>query len=401
MSANGCTIRISTCLYILIVFLFVAVFIPEASCAPDRVPIPEPGQDQAPIITVSALASGGGADIQYVPASSSVCASPCKNSVKLRDKNGAADIVLTINAENPKGGVQDLGVIVSQNHPLYKVSRSATPNAQNLVPLSLSILGTNKKGGIGSYPILIHLSKKQTNATVLVEAGNFNRQRSLYAVTYYVPEVTAKLSASKNEIYTDEETTLKWETKDAESIEIKPPLPGVQPPSPRELNGSRTVKFHGAGTTKYTLSARNWLETATSSTTIKVNKRPNLGGSLVVGLNFTCTGERIYAKATFEGHCVSNCNKPGPNSGGMFMNTVPETVRCAGGSGVYSKSFADLESGDWKVTVTPNVPSMNLIGPPTTCAPVTIKAGEYNHRVDFYYEKDPQTYGWTGSCRRQ
>jgi len=395
MIANGCTLRISTCIFILIVFLFDAV-----SWAADRVPIPKPEQDQAPIITVSAVASGGSADIQHVAASSSICASPCKNGVKLRDKNGTADIVLTVIAENLKGGVQDLSVVVSQNGPLYKVSKSATPNAQNLVPVSLLILGTNNKGGIGSNPLLIHLNKKQTNATVLVEAGNYNGQRSLYAVTYYVPgQVTAKLSASKNEIYTDQETMLIWETKNAESIEIKP-TQGL--PQKLKLNGSAQVKpLGGRGTIRYTLTARNWLETATSSTTIKIGKRPNLGGSLFLELNFTCPGAQIYANATFEGRCDSNCDPSNtPNSKGMFSKPDAENVSCDNNSGgVSTWSPANLTPGIWKVKVMPMMPTIHLTEQSPECV-VSVKAGE-NRRVTFDYKRDPQTSRWTATCRTQ
>lgn len=399
MIAKSYALRISTCLYIPILILFVAVFTPHAVGAADRVPIPNPGQDQAPIITVSAVASGGSADIQYVAASSSICASPCKNGVRLRDKNGTADISLIINAENLKGGVKDVSVIVSQNGSKYNVSRSAAPNAQNVVPVSLPILGTNNKGGIGSNPILVHLNKNKPNATVLVEAGNYNGQRSIYAVTYYVPgKVTAKLSASKNKVFTDEETTLRWETRNAESIEIKPSqgLPQELP-----LNGSARVKpLSAPGTVEYTLTARNWLETATSSTTIKVDKRANAVRGLSLKLDFTCPSAQIYANATFEGRCDSECNPSTLNNTGTFRTPYAKNISCYNNScGVSTSSPSNLTPGNWKVKVTPMIPTLNLTEQSPECA-ITIRAGE-SHTVIFNYLRDTQTGRWTATCRTQ
>ena len=137
-----------------------------AACNDDRVPIPPAQQDKAPVISVNAVASGGSGQIQYPEAMPSSCASPCKDAVRLTDENGTADVVLIINAKNP-GGVKDLSVVVSQNGPLYTAATSSTPDAQNRVPTTLTIAGTNNAGGIGSNPLLIHLDKIKTSATVV------------------------------------------------------------------------------------------------------------------------------------------------------------------------------------------------------------------------------------------
>lgn len=154
---------------------------PPPDCEPQKVRVPPAAQDAKPIITINALASGGSGQIQYPEASPSSCASPCRSSVTLK-----TELLITINAKNP-GGVQNIGVTVTP--PVgssFGIERTAAPDSNNCVYPSLGILGHNGAGGIGSTPILFHMNKSTSKATVIVRATNFNGQSSLYAITYFV-----------------------------------------------------------------------------------------------------------------------------------------------------------------------------------------------------------------------
>jgi hypothetical protein len=380
-----------------------------AACQPRLVPVPQPGADHAPVITVSASPSGGTGTVQLPSASQQTCPSPCKNAVTLTKPNPTesddADIVLTIQAQNP-GGVKDLSVIVSQNGPLYSASTSSTPNAQGLVPDTLQIWGTNNAGGVGSNPLLIHLNKfvhSKTSATVVAEAGNYNGERSLYAVTYYSKDhVQASLSVARDHIYDDEKSKLTWTSKNADHVAIDPPLPGH--PLPLELNGSAEVGPFAKGTHSYTLTAGDWLETAPpQQRTITVAERPQLGGSITTTVVFTCTNSPNGATAyiAVAGQCVSSCTKPDASSLLSFSKSSTATVPCSGNSGsttIFSPS--NLASGTWRVTVTPNVPYMNLTAAEAfSCSGVTLKAGEhptvtvrYTRNSDMSWNKQCSTY---------
>ncbi len=151
-------------------------------CDEDRVPIPPADQDHLPIIDVNAVASGGG-EIQIPEAGSEKCTSPCRSYVSIN-----ANLVFTIYAKNP-GGVRTLSVTISQDgNILYNVNRSSTPDSQNKVLTTLSILGTDGAGGIGSNPLLVNMKTQQTEVKVEVTAINFNSQPSSYTITYYVRE---------------------------------------------------------------------------------------------------------------------------------------------------------------------------------------------------------------------
>jgi hypothetical protein len=393
--------RTSICWFTLIFLL--SIF----GCNEDRVPIPKSELDKPPVISVGAFASDGSGQIQYPNVSPTICASPCKNSVTLTNVNDTADVTLFISASNP-GGVQYLNVVVSQNGPLYEVSRSDAPDANNLVATSLSIDGTNKTGGIGSIPLLIHLNKVKTSATVLVTAGNYNtppQQPSVYAVTYYMKNhVTANLSVSKSTIYTDETTTLTWATTHAESIAITAALPQTPMPQapPTQLNGSSDVgpfRQAGPGTYTYTLTARDWLESATSSKTVTVNERPHLGGDIAVTFRFTCPGDAANAYLNIQGDCISTpCSSPSISSSAAFSNEYPGLlIQCSGGAGSIFHSYPNLQSGTWKVTVTSNVSvSYGNIQRTDDCQ-TDVKAGEH-HSVLFDYAWDSSTRTWNYAC---
>jgi hypothetical protein len=386
--------RTSICWFTLVFLL--SVF----GCKEDRVPIPKPELDKPPVISVRAVASGGSGQIQYPDASPSTCASPCKNPVTLPNENATADLVLVIYANNP-GGVKYLNVVVSQGGPLYTVSRSDAPDANNLVATSLSILGTNNAGGIGSNSLLIHLNKVKTNATVLVTAGNHNGQTSLYAVTYYMKNhVTANLSVSKSTIYSDETTTLTWATTHADTIGITPAL--QNPPLPHQVNGSAPLvplDHVQPGTYTYTLTARDWLETATSSKTVTVNERPQVGGDIAVTFKFTCKDppHSTTAYVDIVGTCVSNCSSPNTLSMAVFTHTNTDPIQCSGGTGgVTQYSPSNLQSGTWKVTVNSNLPYENLQR--SDDCQTEVKAGEHRS-VLFDYVRNPQTLLWDMTCR--
>ncbi|RPI79084.1 MAG: hypothetical protein EHM45_04215 [Desulfobacteraceae bacterium] len=153
-------------------------------CDPQKVHIPAAAQDAKPIITVNAVASGGG-QIQHPEASPIHCASPCQSSVGLN-----TSLVITIHAKNP-GGVKNIGVTVTPPEgPAYGIERTAAPDADQCAYPSLSIPGHNGSGGIGATPILFRMNKPAAKATLLVRATNFNGQSVLYAVTYYVKAST-------------------------------------------------------------------------------------------------------------------------------------------------------------------------------------------------------------------
>jgi|GEM_PF-2495823 len=383
--------RSSICRFTLIFLLSVI------GCNEDRVPVPKPELDKAPVISVKAVASGGSGQIQYPDASPSTCASPCKSSVTLPNENATADLVLVIYANNP-GGVKDLSVVISQGGPVYTVSTSSAPDSSNLVPVMLSIMGTNNAGGIGGNPLLIHLNKVKTNATVVVEAGNYNGQRSLYSVTYYMKDhVTASLNVSKSTIYNDEQTKLTWATTNAESIAITPALP--HPPLPQQVNGSALVGPFQPGTYMYTLTARDWLESATSSKTITVNERPYVGGDIAVTFKFTCKdpAHSTTAYVGIVGTCVSNCSSPNTLSKAAFTHDNTDPIQCSGGTGgVIQHSPSDLQSGTWKVTVNSNLPYENLQR--SDDCQMEVKAGEHRSLL-FDYVRNPQTLLWDMTCR--
>jgi hypothetical protein len=174
---TGRASRASGVLGILSLFVILSV---SQGCNDDLVSIPPADKDKAPIITVNALASGGSGQIQYPEASHATCPGPCNSYVTLN-----TDLVLVIAANNP-GGVQHLGVVVSQDGQTTSVENESAPDSNNKVPPKLGILGSYGAGKIGSNPLLYHMNKPTTKVGVVVSATNYNNMTSLYAITYYV-----------------------------------------------------------------------------------------------------------------------------------------------------------------------------------------------------------------------
>src|SRR5574340_721984 len=117
-------------------------------------PIPAPEQDVKPVIHVGAVPSGGVGDVSISDAYPGSCASPCKNAVA-----AGTQLVLSISAKNP-GGVKYLSATVAETgKPSYGVAVESKPNAQNLVPTGMTILGHNGAGGIGNIPIGATMNK--------------------------------------------------------------------------------------------------------------------------------------------------------------------------------------------------------------------------------------------------
>jgi hypothetical protein len=354
---------------------------------------------------VSASPSGGTGTAQLASATPSNCASPCKNAVTLSKpnpgENDTADMILTVQATNP-GGVKSLSLVVSQGGPVYTVGTSSAPDAQGRVPETLQIWGTNGAGGIGSDPLLIHLSKfvhAKTSATIVVQASNFNGDQSIYAVTYHAAgHVQASLSVADDHLYDDQKTTVTWTTRNADQWAIDPPLPGV--PLPLAASGSKEIGPLAAGDHTYTLTASDWLETAPpQQRTIAVEERPQVGGNISTHVTFSCANTTIPAQAAFgvTGQCVGSCTKPNPSSQPSFYRSKDEAVTCSNGvGGLTIESPSNLVSGTWTVTATPNMPFMNL--PPAeafTCTDVKVKAGEsitvnirFVQKPDLTWQKD-------------
>ena len=306
-----------------------------------RVPVPAPEQDAKPVIHVGAVASGGSGQIKFPDANAVSCASPCKNPVST-----GTQLVLSMSAQNP-GGVKVLSAVIAETgKPSYSVQLESQPDKQSRVPTQLTIAGHNGAGGVGSMPIGAKMTNPTGTFTALVSATNYNGMTSLYTATYYVGgHVQANLTASPASIAQGDSTTLTWSTTHATSVMIDPL--GTQP-----LSSSKTVTPNA--TTTYTLTAKDWLESATKSASVTVGERPK-EGCLAGGLNFIWdpgryggTGE-ITVGVRFHG-TLKSAPVSGSTAALQFTQTETPTLSNYAGYKAVPFQACQLMAGTWAVS---------------------------------------------------
>jgi hypothetical protein len=159
----------------IVTFFFVAIYI--FGCTPTMVIVPDAAHDRKPVITIHSLPSGSGQ------------VSPGEVSITTGKPVGVTEnttVVITADAVN-SGGVKSLWIAgYHGGNKLWEVTVASVPNAQNKVPTTLSIIGHNGQGGIGSNPLLIVLNHLYETADVKAEATNFNNQTEKLQVNYEV-----------------------------------------------------------------------------------------------------------------------------------------------------------------------------------------------------------------------
>jgi hypothetical protein len=156
-------------------FFFVAIYI--FGCTPTMVVIPDAAHDRKPVITIHSMPSGSGK------------VSPGEVSITTGEPVGVTEnttVIITADAIN-SGGVKSLWIAGYQGgNKLWEVTVTSVPNAQNKVPTTLSIVGHNSQGGIGSNPLLLVLYYLYETAYVKAVATNFNNQTDTLKVNYEV-----------------------------------------------------------------------------------------------------------------------------------------------------------------------------------------------------------------------
>jgi hypothetical protein len=229
----------------LVTLLLCSVVLVIQGCKEERVSVPPPGQDKAPNVTIHALASGGSGQIEEPEIS--YCPSPCKSFVTL-----GTYLLITADAINP-GGVQKFRATITQGgSTLYTVETTGSYDANNKVPKSLSIIGSNGAGGIGSNPLLIHISNMSSEVTVTATAVNFNGMpKTITAIYAPLGHVKADISASSTSIDAGQQVILSYHTEFAHyPIEIT---------NYGTASLSGDVSVYPTKTTKYTLIASNFI----------------------------------------------------------------------------------------------------------------------------------------------
>jgi hypothetical protein len=362
---------------------------PMPVCGSGKVSIPPAAQDSSPLITINAVASGGGY-IQYPEASPSICASPCQCAVGLN-----TELVITINATNP-GGVKNIGVTVKPpDGPAYGIERNAQPDAKNCVYPSLGIVGHNGAGGIGGNPILFRMKQHAARGELLVRATNYNGQSSLYTITYFVQGgVQASISASKQRIRKGESSTLTWNTTNANTVEL-------QPLGPKPRSGSLPVT--PTSTTTYSLIAHGNYETVKKDVTVVVEEpqqAPPQQGLQVgcLGLHFGFTwgsypaelaGKTLPITVHYHG---TRSGGPLPHNAGKTVFDLTQTYKLnypytPTWTGV-NENIGGLMPGTWSVTAqyTGGLGGLKVYGTPIVCTG-TVTAGPACGNVYFNHDE--------------
>lgn len=263
-------------------FGWVALGFLAVGCDTTRVAIPPASQDKAPVITLHALTSGGQGHIEVPEAKSPYWRFPYVNHVTV-----GTDLLITVDASNP-GGVRELSLSITQGAGvLYSVVRKATPDAQNKVPSSLSIAGSNGMGGIGGNPLRALIAGMNDAVHLQATAVNFNGQTTQTQM-HYVPlgHVTASLTSDVGVIRPGGSALLTYRAQFAHApLEIT--NFGTAGSGSGDLSGIFSVS--PSQTTTYTLKARNFVymvctlpnkldclgaEEATSRVTVKVQGDP-------------------------------------------------------------------------------------------------------------------------------
>jgi hypothetical protein len=162
-------ILITTALFLNAVFFF--------GCTSTMVSIPDASHDQKPVITVHSVTSGPGK------------VSPHEVSVTTGKPVGVTEktnVMIIVDATN-MGGVKHLSIVGHLGGTkLWEAKIEASPNAQNLVPRTLTIIGHNGLGGIGSQPLIIGFGNLYETGYVIANAVNFNGQSQDLQVNYEV-----------------------------------------------------------------------------------------------------------------------------------------------------------------------------------------------------------------------
>lgn len=224
-----------------------------SGCAPTRISVPSAAQDKAPVITVHAVASGGSGQIEKPEMTSANCPSPCVSYV-----TEGTDLLTTVDAKNPAGGVKSLDVKITESStgsPLLSVRTSAVPDSNGKVPTSLAIVGHNGAGGIGGEPLRTLMPPKPEwpVVAVAVSASNFNNMTSDYRAVYSVLKpIDINLTADKTVVNQGEPVVLHWTTLNA-----SPPV-YINQVGYAEAYGLATV-WPTPPWTRYTLTAMNFI----------------------------------------------------------------------------------------------------------------------------------------------
>lgn len=236
-----------------------------AGCSTQVVVPASPTEDEAPTVTIGALAippqAGPVGDIE-----------PGKenNTASTNVKVSRGMILMFFgSASNPKGGVQTFEMVVAQNGSnAFDVTTSSVRDSNNSAPDLLALPGAG--------PHFNQPMKMVADSAISVTgtSTNFNGQSTTVKVTYIPTDLTVTLVANPSTIgygTNASSSTLAWSSLYGgdQTLKMTPSIPGIDP-----LETTGTIAVAPNATTTYTFTAQDAHSTQSASATVVVALPP-------------------------------------------------------------------------------------------------------------------------------